>query len=73
MEDYREYEETTAEQIEEALIGILQNGESADDTALADLQSVMSFEQEGVMTYNRGVVIRMADGTAFQVSIVECR
>lgn len=73
MEDYREYEETTAEQVEEALIGILQNGESADDTALADLQSVMSFEQEGVMTYNRGVVIRMADGTAFQVSIVECR
>lgn len=73
MEDYREYEETTAEQIEEVLIGILQNGESADDTALADLQSVMSFEQEGVMTYNRGVVIRMADGTAFQVSIVECR
>lgn len=73
MEDYRDYEETTEEKVEEALIGILQYGESAEDTALADLQSVMSFGQEGVMTYNRGVVLKMADGTEFQITIVQSR
>ncbi|MCD8049767.1 MAG: hypothetical protein LUG52_09300 [Clostridia bacterium] len=73
MDEYRGHEETTAEQIEEALIGIIKFGESADDTVLAALQSAASFQEEGVMTYNRGLVLRMADGVAFQISIVECR
>ncbi|MCD8159267.1 MAG: hypothetical protein LUD77_10365 [Clostridiales bacterium] len=73
MEDYREYEETTAEQIEEALMGILRYRESAEDTALANLEDTASFQEGGVMTYNRGLVLRMADGTEFQISIVQSR
>ena len=33
---------------------------------------VQSFEDEGVMTYNKGLVIRTDDGK-FQLTIVECR
>lgn len=73
MEDYRDYEETTEEKVEEALIGILQYGESADDTALADVQSAVSFREEGVLTYNRGLVVRLADRTEFQITIVQSR
>jgi hypothetical protein len=33
---------------------------------------IQSFEDEGVMTYNEGLVIRTDDGK-FQLTIVECR
>lgn len=38
-----------------------------------DLTGVTTFENEGVLTGNEGVVLRFADGSEFQVSIVQSR
>ena len=35
--------------------------------------SVTTYEDAGVLTRNRGLVVRMADGTEFQVQIVQSR
>jgi hypothetical protein len=34
---------------------------------------VSSFQDAGVMTYNEGLVVRMDDGTEFQVTVVASR
>jgi hypothetical protein len=34
------------------------------------VRDVSTFEAKGIMTYNKGVVVSMADGTEFQVTIV---
>lgn len=36
-----------------------------------DIQEVRSFADEGVMTYNKGLVVRLQDGSAFQLTIVK--
>lgn len=73
MNDYRDYEETTEEQVEDALLGILRFGESIDNTVLANTQNALSYREDGVLTTNRGVVLQMADGTEFQITIVQSR
>lgn len=37
------------------------------------VQSVTPFEEAGVMTRNRGLVVCLNDGSAFQVTIVKSR
>ena len=32
-----------------------------------------TFEQAGIMTYNKGLVIKFADGSEFQITIVKSR
>ncbi len=73
MNDYRDYEETTEEQVEDALLDILRFGESIDNTVLANTQNALSYREDGVLTMNRGVVLQMADGTEFQITIVQSR
>ncbi|MCD8051856.1 MAG: hypothetical protein LUE89_09290 [Clostridiales bacterium] len=73
MNDYRDYDETTEEQVEDALLGILRFGESIDNTVLANTQNALSYREDGVLTMNRGVVLQMADGTEFQITIVQSR
>jgi hypothetical protein len=34
---------------------------------------IQSFEEAGVLTYNKGLVIRTKDGSEFQVTIVRSR
>lgn len=38
-----------------------------------DVARVSSFEDQGIMTNNAGLVIRMADGSEFQLTIVKSR
>ncbi|MCD7785751.1 MAG: hypothetical protein LUH18_09330 [Oscillospiraceae bacterium] len=73
MNEYEDYEKISEEQVESALIGILRYGESVDDTELEGVENAVSFQEDGVLSYNRGVVIRMADGTEFQITIVRSR
>ncbi len=40
---------------------------------LAELDGTRSFEQAGVLTYNAGLVLRMADGAEYQLTIVQSR
>jgi hypothetical protein len=37
-----------------------------------EIESISSFEEAGVLTYNKGVVVRTACGKEFQISIVRC-
>ena len=44
-----------------------------DDEAAPEVVAVRTFEEAGVLTGNRGVVVRAADGSEFQVTIVQSR
>ena len=59
-------------QLQDDILGILAGWYSPDDTALNPEGSVIqTFEQEGVMTYNKGLVIRLPNGSEFQLTIVQ--
>jgi len=40
---------------------------------IEEIRSIRTFEDAGVMTYNKGLVIRYDDGTEFQVTIVQSK
>jgi hypothetical protein len=44
-----------------------------DEDAAPEVKRVRTFEEEGVLTRNRGVVVRTADGSEFQICIVQSR
>ncbi len=54
--------------IETMLYELLQDEEAAPEVA-----KVRTFEEAGVLTSNRGVVVRTDDGSEFQVAIVQSR
>lgn len=47
--------------------------EALDDGRAPELAWLESFADAGVMTTNEGLVLRMADGTEFQVTVVRSR
>ena len=55
----------------EAIIGLDQMDPQFDE--FEPPQTVSTFDGVGLMTSNRGLVLRMADGSEFQVSIVRSR
>ncbi len=62
------------EQIQECLRLLLQ-GEAWEDVIPDELEDlrVRSFAECGVMTYDKGLVITLADGSEYQLTIVESR
>lgn len=44
-----------------------------DEDLNAGRRDVRSFEDEGLMTNNEGLVVRMEDGSEFQLQIVQSR
>jgi hypothetical protein len=44
-----------------------------DDEAAPEIARVQTFEEAGLLTNNRGVVVRTRDGMEFQVTVVESR
>jgi len=44
--------------------------ENDDDVVVAE---VVTFRDAGVLTYDRGLVVRMVDGSEFQVTLVQSR
>jgi hypothetical protein len=44
-----------------------------DQDAAPEVKRVGTFEEDGVLTRNRGVVVRTADGSQFQICIVQSR
>ena len=53
--------------------GILETLMGEADELPDKVDYVRTFEDAGVMTSNRGLVISMCDGTQFQVTIVQSR
>lgn len=47
--------------------------EDAADESEVWVDSVSSFADDGVLSYNKGVVVRLSDGAEFQLSIVRSR
>ncbi len=64
--------ESTEKDIEEALRAVLQCSVSVSDTILDDARAE-TFEKAGVMTMNRGLVVRLKDGCEYQLTIVQSR
>ena len=62
----------TDEIVEEALDGIL-SGEWDTENSALEGSRVKTFQQAGVMTYNKGLVITLPDGTEYQLTIVRSR
>ena len=77
-EDYEDdYEDESAtditeEAVEEALWGML-IGEWDVDNSLLQGCSARTYSEAGVLTYNKGLVITMPDGSEFQLTIVQSR
>ena len=59
--------------IREALEMLLIGELSLEDTALDDARSILPFEDAGVLTNDEGLVLKMADGTEFQITIRQSR
>lgn len=53
-----------------ALIEMLEHGANPDDTDMGAIEC-RTFDEAGLMTRNEGVVIRLADGSEFQLTIVQ--
>ena len=40
---------------------------------LDDIENISTFEEAGVLTNNAGLVVRLGDGSEFQITIVQSR
>jgi len=63
-------------EIADALREVLEAAEEITDEGLADLPDVArvdTFEDAGVLTRNVGLVLRLEDGSEFQITVVRSR
>ena len=70
--DYEDEAQFTEETLQDGLKELITEGYDSFEINWENLQ-VRTFEQAGVMTYNKGLVIEMPDGTEFQLTIVQSR
>ena len=59
--------------IREALELVLSGELSLEDTALEETRVARSFEAAGVLSGDEGLVLRMQDGSEFQITIHQSR
>ena len=70
--DYENGEQFTEETLQDALRELITEGYDSMDICWENLR-VQTFEEAGVMTYNKGLVITLPDGSEFQLTIVQSR
>lgn len=70
-DDQNEREGTSERDLEDALIALFRGW--AEDLDFPLVARATSFEEAGLLTRHRGVVLRLRDGAAFQITIVEDR
>ena len=70
--EYENEEQFTEETLQDALAELISVGYDSYDINWENLQ-VRTYEQAGVMTYNKGLVIELPDGSEFQLTIVRSR
>ena len=72
-EDTETEEEVTEDTLQDGLMELIAEA-SGDSFGIGwENARVSTFEEAGVMTYNKGLVIRLPNGTEFQVAIVQSR
>ncbi len=71
--DYENEAQVTEDTLQEGLIELI--SEAADDSFGIGWEDarVRTFEQAEIMTYNKGLVISLPDGSEFQLTIVQSR
>lgn len=62
----------TEETLQNGLRDLIEGNYNDDDILWENMQ-VSTFEESGVMTYNKGLVIRLPDGTEYQLTIIQSR
>ena len=68
-------EDFTTGDVNEVLRSLLEQNEDDDDvkTLLSEVKSVKTFKEAGVLSGNRGLVLTLANGSQFQVTVVQSR
>ena len=71
--DLKNEEQVTEDTMQDGLMELI--SEAAEDSFGIGWEEaeVRTFEQAGIMTYNKGLVISLPDGTEFQLTIVQSR
>ena len=70
--DYENEEQFTEETLQNALMELITEGYDGYEMCWENLR-VQTYEQAGVMTYNKGLVITLPDGSEYQLTIVQSR
>lgn len=55
--------------IMDALFLLLTEDYEVEDTALAEVDAVVDYEVAGLLTRDKGLILRMQDGSEFQLTI----
>lgn len=53
----------------DVLFLLLTDGYEVEDTALAEVDMVVDYETAGLLTHDKGLILRMQDGSEFQLTI----
>ena len=67
-----EEQEFTEDTLQEGLRELITEGYDSYEICWENI-GVRTFEEAGVMTWNKGLVLTLPDGTEFQVTIVQSR
>ena len=70
--DYEDEAQFTEETLQDGLRELITEGYDSSEICWENLR-VRTFVEEGVLTYNKGLVISLPDGTEFQLTIVQSR
>ena len=70
--DYENEEQFTEETMQFALRELITEGYDSYEMCWENLR-VHTFAEAGLMTYNKGLVITLPDGSEFQLTIVQSR
>ena len=71
--DYEDEAQVTEDTMQD---GLRELSETAEEDSFGigwEEAEVHTFQQAGIMTYNKGLVISLPDGTEFQLTIVQSR
>lgn len=69
---YEDEMEFTDETLQNGLRDLIEGNPNDDDILWENMQ-VSTFEESGVMTYDKGLVIRLPDGIEYQLTIIQSR
>ncbi len=70
--DYEDEAQFTEETLQDGLRELITEGYDSFEINWENIR-VRTFEDAGVMTYNKGLVLELPDGSEFQLTIVQSR
>ena len=71
--DYEDEAQVTEDTMQEGIRELIETAEEDSFGIGWEEAEVRTFQQAGIMTYNKGLVISLPDGTEFQLTIVQSR